>query len=73
MKYSEEKTLSKERFAYFYLFASFPYLLPKENSRSLSAESTFMTNFAAAKKRLADEYDLDSDADPYCADVPAGD
>ena len=22
MKYSEEKTLSKERFAYFYLFAS---------------------------------------------------
>ena len=50
MKYSEEKTLSKERFAYFYLFASFPYLLPKENSRSLSAESTFMTNFAAAKR-----------------------
>ncbi len=49
------------------------YLSQKENSLFISAESTFMTNFAAAKKRLTDEFDLDSDANPYCADVPVGD
>ena len=37
---------------FFCLFASFPYLLQKENSLFISAESTFMTNFAAAKKEI---------------------
>ena len=33
-------------------FGSFPYLLQKENNLFISAESTFMTNFAAAKKEI---------------------
>lgn len=38
------------------ILLSFPYPLQKENGLFISAESTFMTNFAAAKKRDLNTY-----------------
>lgn len=37
---------------FFVYLLSFLYPLQKENSLFISAESTFMTNFAAAKKEI---------------------